>query len=172
MTARSFLVLAAMLLAPAVIYLLTPSRAPVTDKAAVVEARYQDTVVAKFADVPEISAAQLLKEPADIVLVDVRSAEEQAVSMIPGAVRSAVVERDLKAYEGKTLVTYCTIGYRSALFARDLRHQGLQAQNLHGGVLAWTHAGGGLDVGGVATRELHVWGPEWDLAPEGIQTTW
>lgn len=174
MTWRSLAIVLAMLAVPFGIYLATPSQrdAPVTDKATEVEARYQQTVRAKFADVPEVTAAALLEDREGVVLVDVRSSEEQQVSMIPGAVRSAIVERDIDAYRGKKLVTYCTIGYRSALFARDLRHQGLDASNLAGGILGWVHAQGPLEAAGQPTHALHVWGPDWDLAPEGIETTW
>ena len=38
----------------------------------------------------------------------------------------------------KRLVVYCTIGYRSGKYAQELAKQGIKAENLEGGVLAWS----------------------------------
>jgi sodium/bile acid cotransporter 7 len=66
------------------------------------------------------------------------------------------------------VVAYCTIGYRSAQYVEKLRKEkNLDAYNLRGSVLAWTHAGGELETTEErrATTDVHVFGKDWDLAP-------
>jgi rhodanese-related sulfurtransferase len=41
----------------------------------------------------------------------------------------------------KTIVTVCASGHRSATAARTLQRAGYQAENLKGGIYAWTRAG-------------------------------
>ena len=50
-----------------------------------------------------ISAADAFAERAHVVLVDVRSPGEQAVSMLPGAVTRAEFERQYVAADGRAL---------------------------------------------------------------------
>ena len=138
-----------------------------------------------FPDVPEIDPSTLQARLAagdNLVLVDVRSPEEQKVSMLPGAVPAATVDADLQAWRGRTLVAYCTIGARSGEWAAARRRDGLDVTNLAGSVLAWTHAGGTL-VGPVSpapgplgpkgiTRRVHVYGQRWDLARTDHVAVW
>ena len=42
---------------------------------------------------------------------------------------------------GKTIVTVCASGHRSAAAARTLTRAGHDVLNLHGGMSAWTRAG-------------------------------
>lgn len=130
----------------------------------------------EFPGVPEIDAPTLrdaLARGAPLVLVDVREPAERAVSTLPGAIPAAAVEADPAAYAGKTLVAYCTIGYRSGLWASTQRDHGLSVENLAGSILAWTHAGGAL-IGpdGAPTRRVHVYGSGWDLARIDYTAVW
>ncbi len=128
-----------------------------------------------FPGVPEVSAEELaeLLRTGDVVLVDVREDDERRVSTIPGALSKAELERDAESYRGRRVVTYCTIGYRSGLYAAELRRRGFDAWNLSGSVLAWTHAGGPLvDEDGRETRRVHVYGAKWNLAADGYETLW
>jgi sodium/bile acid cotransporter 7 len=140
------------------------------DRLARIESLYRG-YAAQFPSVPETTVAELLERRQDILLVDAREAEEQEVSVIPGAVvRTAL---DVDALQGKRVVVYCTIGYRSGLAARELRERGVEATNLKGGVLLWTHAGQPLvDPAGQRTRRVHVYGSRWDLAADGYETVW
>lgn len=125
--------------------------------------------------VPRISAEEALaavEKGEPIVFVDVRTAAEGDVSIIPGAVALAQVEQQADAYKGKRLVAYCTIGFRSGMKTRRLRRKGLEAVNLKGGILCWTHAGGKLEHDGQEVRRLHVYGRMTNLAPDGIETVW
>ncbi|MDH3308859.1 MAG: rhodanese-like domain-containing protein, partial [Acidimicrobiia bacterium] len=111
-----------------------------------------------FASVPELTVDELdrLAASTDVVLVDVRAAKEQAISMIPGAVTAREFESSSSLYSGRTVVAYCTVGHRSGLYAKKLLDRGWQAFNLKGAILAWTHADRDLEIEGVATRRVHV----------------
>lgn len=123
-----------------------------------------------FAEVPDVEPVELMVDADKKVLfVDVRSPEEQAVSMIPGAITQKEFERDAEQYRLRRVVTYCTIGYRSGLYAKDLRKEGWDAHNLRGSILAWVHDGGELVNGAGKTRKVHVYGPKWDLLPAGYE---
>jgi rhodanese-related sulfurtransferase len=105
--------------------------------------------------------------------VDVRESSEQQVSMLPGAIPVEEFERTLEKYRDRIIVTYCTVGYRSGVYARKLREQGLDAFNLRGSILLWLHSGRQVvDGDGRSTRRVHVYGSEWDLDPEGYESVW
>ncbi|CAI7792053.1 unnamed protein product [Closterium sp. NIES-53] len=76
-----------------------------------------------------------------VVVVDTRTEEEVAVSMIPGGtLKQSDFERQMGRFSDHQVVCYCTIGYRSGNYARMLRsHHSMQAANLRGSILAWTH---------------------------------
>ncbi len=127
-----------------------------------------------FSEVPEITAEQLLGRLAEenLVIVDARSPQEQAVSMLPGAVTAEQFEADREAYQGRPVVTYCTIGHRSGLFAQQLLAQGCDVSNLKGAILSWTHAGGELVDANGSTKRVHVHSPKMNLIAEGYEPVW
>jgi sodium/bile acid cotransporter 7 len=127
-----------------------------------------------FAGIEEIGAAEALQRVGDpsVVFVDVREPEEQAVSMIPGAVTSAVYLADPGRFGGQHIIAYCTISYRSGKLAAKMQRKGITIVNLKGGLLAWVHAGGPLVRGNRPVEDLHVYGRKWDLAPQVIQTVY
>jgi rhodanese-related sulfurtransferase len=130
---------------------------------------------AQFPDVPEVSADELIKimKEEDVILVDNREKEERAVSMIPGAISVREFEEDPEKYVRGIVVVYCTIGDRSGHYTKKLRKQKIDAHNLEGGVLSWAHAGGTfVDSQGDATNMVHVYGPKWNLLPEGYEPVW
>ncbi len=128
----------------------------------------------EFPDVEAATVEQVGRwlEKDSVVLVDVREARERAVSTIPGAIGREEFERDPDRFAGRAVVAYCTIGHRSADYARRMTAAGHRVLNLRGSLLAWVRAGGPLVRDGAPTRELHVYGPRWDLAPEGWRTVW
>ncbi|GMV90880.1 MAG: hypothetical protein AMXMBFR82_06580 [Candidatus Hydrogenedentota bacterium] len=108
-----------------------------------------------------------------MVLVDVRTEDEREISGIPDAISKAKFEQYEDAYADKTIVTYCTIGYRSGIYAETLREKGLDARNLRGSILSWVHEGRPVvDPEGAETRRVHIYGPEWNLLPEGYTAVW
>jgi rhodanese-related sulfurtransferase len=125
-----------------------------------------------FPHVEDIRAgdAIMLLSDRDVVFVDVREPEEQAVSMIPGAITEEAFMADLDQYRYKRIIGYCTISYRSGKLARKLKKKGITMINLEAGLLGWVHAGGPIMQQQQPVHQIHVYGPKWDLAPEGIET--
>jgi sodium/bile acid cotransporter 7 len=128
----------------------------------------------RFSGVPEVSAAELagLQASRPILLVDVRNPEERAVSIIPGAITAEELEERWNEALTRPVVTYCTIGHRSGIAARKLRERGVDAYNLAGAILAWTHHGGELVDAEGPTRRVHVGGPKWALQADGYEPVW
>lgn len=134
-----------------------------------VEALYQD-IAPKVADVPIIDVASA--KAADAIMLDVRSAQERAVSIIPGAITEAEFGRIYRA-SPKLVVVYCTIGYRSGLRARELRARGIDARNLHGGILAWIAQGGSLQNSfGKPSHQVHVYSKGWAVVPANFSAVY
>ena len=126
-----------------------------------------------FAAVEDISpqqAVELLKQE-KVVFVDTRKPAEMAVSMLPAAVTELEFMSHPDQYKGKTIVAYCTISYRSGVFAREMAKQGITIANLQGGILAWTLEGGKVyDGSGQIVRRIHVYGDKWDYAAAGYES--
>ena len=92
---------------------------------------------------------------------------------IAGAITEAKFRAGRNGLVDRKIVVYCTIGARSGEYAEGLREKGFDAYNLAGSILAWAHAGKPLvDTEGKTTKHLHVYGREWDLAPDGYETQW
>jgi sodium/bile acid cotransporter 7 len=104
------------------------------------------------------------------VFVDVRKHSEMEVSTLPGAISKKQFTGDPDRYSDKTVIAYCTISYRSGLFAREMTSSGFPVYNLRGGILAWTLEGGKVFDAEGETRRIHVYGDEWDYAPAGYET--
>ncbi len=138
-----------------------------------IESLYQ-TSKQHFPEVPEVVPEELqaLRDNGRVLLVDVRRPDEQAVSMLPGAVTKKEFEQRSEEFEGVTVVTYCTLGHRSGLYAKRLQAKGWRVHNLKGSILAWTHAGGELVDAEGPTQRVHVCGPSWNLAADGYEPVW
>ncbi|MBF2026137.1 MAG: rhodanese-like domain-containing protein [Oscillatoriales cyanobacterium C42_A2020_001] len=129
----------------------------------------------QFPTVEAISVEQLqqLQQAQPVALIDVRSPQEQAVSIMPGAITTAAFERDRDRYANHIPVAYCTIGHRSGLYAQKHQQQGVKILNLRGSVLAWTHAGGNfITSDGKPTHRVHVYSPRWNLVAPGYESVW
>lgn len=101
-----------------------------------------------------LGVEQLLERSArgDVVVVDVRPAEEFAAGHIPGAVSMPLAELSDKIADlpvGSTVVAYCRGPYcvLSAQAVRRLRDAGVAAQRLEAGVDDWQRRGGAIDYG-------------------------
>ena len=126
-------------------------------------------------DVPTWEAEQLqraLEQGHVPVVVDVREAREQAVSMLPGAIPLADYEDAGDRFAGRIVVVYCTVGVRSGKWTQKARNQGIDAYNLDGGVLAWSWVGGVFESNGATTQRVHVWSKAWNLLEEGYVGVW
>ena len=87
-----------------------------------------------------------------------------------GTISKKRFEESRDAYRNFEIVPYCTIGYRSGVYAQGLQKSGFKTRNLKGSVLSWAHAGGKfVDSKGKATKRVHVYGEKWNLLPEGYE---
>ncbi len=148
---------------------------PRTDEEKV--ARIQEMVAAvedQFRGVQTLTVAEVgrLLEKDSVVLVDIREDREREVSVIPGAITAEEYEAAPERYADVAVVAYCTIGHRSSQYAERLSSEGRRVFNLRGSILSWAHAGGPLVGPDGPTRRLHVYGSDWDLAPEAYETRW
>jgi len=119
----------------------------------------------------------------EVVLIDVRTDAERAVSMLPNAVSREDFERasaiDPQRYASATLVPYCTIGFRSGHYCNRLRSSGATDVRNGDGVVLWSHdagclappaARGAAASSAMTVRRLHVYGAEWDAAADDFET--
>jgi len=143
------------------------------------DAQKEELVYAMYADykkdfpaVTDISphqAMELLKKD-EVVFVDTRKPAEMKVSMLPHAITQSEFLSHPEKYAGKTVVGYCTVSYRSGVFAREMAAKGISVRNLEGGILAWTLEGGKVyDENGKETNRIHVYGKKWNYVPAGYK---
>ena len=98
----------------------------------------------------DVQTFKSLTEGQDIILLDVRTAEEFAEGHIEGAInidqgQDGFLERAKALLSvDKTIAVYCRSGRRSASAAGRLADEGYKCVNLKGGILAWKEAG--MDV--------------------------
>ena len=87
--------------------------------------------------------AELIAD-SNVVILDVRTADEYAEGHIKGAIlidqnKSDFVEQaNAKLPKDKTIAIYCRSGRRSANSATLLAKEGYKLVNLKGGIIAWT----------------------------------
>lgn len=115
---------------------------------------------------------QLQQQDKELILVDVRSPEERAVSFIPGAITTAEFEQNLEQYRNAQVIAYCTIGYRSGKYAQKMQQQGVEILNLEGSLLAWSHIQGKLINRDGITNKVHIFGRQWQLTSEDYEPVW
>lgn len=100
----------------------------------------------KFTNVDVKGFTELIAD-SDVVVLDVRTAEEYAEGHIEGALNIDQSKADFM-YEAhvqlpmdQTVAVYCRGGRRSAKAARKLTADGFKVVNLEGGITAWKEAG-------------------------------
>jgi rhodanese-related sulfurtransferase len=109
--------------------------------------------------------------PEGALLVDARTPEEQAVSTLPGAMPLDAFA--VEPIHDRPVVFFCTVGVRSHDVAARWAERGVDAHNLRGSLIAWTHAGRPLITpDGRPTRRLHTWSRSWALQADGYEPTW
>ena len=120
-------------------------------------------------DISPQQSMELLKKN-EVVFIDTRKPAEMTVSMLPHAITEKEFLSHPEKYAGKTVVGYCTVSYRSGVFAREMDAKGISVSNLKGGILAWTLEGGKVyDKNGKETNRIHVYGKKWNYAPAGYK---
>jgi rhodanese-related sulfurtransferase len=104
------------------------------------------------------------------VFVDVREDREIQVSMIKNAISKNQFLENIEIYRKENIIVYCTIGYRSGLFAKELKRLGFNAYNLIGGVLIWSHMGYDFFNNREKTKNVHVYAKDWDFLHSDYQS--
>lgn len=116
---------------------------------------------------------RLQSRPGGLVLLDVREKAEFAVAHLAGAgwVAPDTTARDLAGrlgagVAGKTVVLYCSVGYRSSQVADRVRTAltalgARRVVNLAGGIFAWHNTGRPLVDGRGATIFVHPYDRKW-----------
>ncbi len=127
----------------------------------------------EFPDIEHIetgTVAALLKakDRSSVLLIDCRTAEEFAVSHLPGAVNletSKKVTAHLKSLptQPESLVIYCSVGQRSASLTEELKRVGIKnAKNFVGSIFAWANEDRSMvDSEGKPAEKVHTYNKFW-----------
>ena len=128
----------------------------------------------QFPEVRDLTAQKAMDLAADrkTVFIDIRESREQQISMLPGAITEKEFKEDPAKYKDAVKIAYCTISYRSGIFAQKLQEIGIPVYNLKGGILAWVHDGGKVYDQKGETDRIHVYGRRWNLGPKSYQAVW
>ena len=105
--------------------------------------------------------------PGNLVILDVRTPEEYAVSHLSGAQSVDPNNPDVDALSipaDATVVVYCSIGYRSAAIIDQLEHAGIdEVYNLEGGLFDWANRDRAIYRGDERVREVHPFNRWWGM---------
>jgi rhodanese-related sulfurtransferase len=107
------------------------------------EAMQKQAPAAAFQNVDAGTLQKMTQENPGIVLLDVRTAQEVASGIIPGAVhidisRPDFIEKINQLDKSKSYVVYCRSGRRSVSACNTMANEGFQQlYNLQGGILSW-----------------------------------
>ncbi|MDK9706977.1 MAG: rhodanese-like domain-containing protein [Desulforhopalus sp.] len=95
------------------------------------------------------------------VLIDVREKEEFAVSHLAKAVNITRVE-DIAYPKDTPIVAYCSVGVRSAAFAKKLGKLGFtNVRNLRGSIFTWANKDYPLWRGNLPVHAVHPYNEKW-----------
>ncbi len=103
------------------------------------------------------------------ILLDTRTREEFAIGHLPGAVQagsSLEYEEGLREaiQSGRPIVTYCSIGYRSARVASRMAELGASnVFNLEGSIFLWANLGKPVVRAGREVKGVHPYSRLWSL---------
>jgi len=114
-----------------------------------------------------IITVQELNQQKNITILDARESKEFLVSHIPKALNIGYKHMDKAIVEGldknKTVVLYCSIGYRSEKMGEKLKKLGFtKIYNLYGSIFEWVNQGYALeDAKGLPTNKVHAYNKSW-----------
>ncbi len=91
----------------------------------------------------DVRTASQLAEDDEYVILDVRTRKERTKGYPPGSIHMVLetIPQRLDELKGKKILAFCRSGNRSGAAARFLVQQDIEAHNVEGGILAWSHAG-------------------------------
>ena len=122
---------------------------------------------ARFPTVRHLSTAQLAAwlEQTQPLLLDARTTQEYSVSHLAAAqpVSTADAQTALPELDSATLiVTYCSVGYRSARLAQQLQSIGYtNVFNLEGSIFQWANEGRPVYQGEQIVKQVHPYNQVW-----------
>ena len=120
--------------------------------------------------VPLINTVDLsteTKQDSSLVLLDIRSDEEYAVSHLAGARKIDYDDFEKKDVQDIPLdamiVVYCSVGYRSEKVGEQLLDMGFtNVRNLYGGIFQWKNEGFEVvNSTSIATDSVHTYNKSW-----------
>ena len=121
-----------------------------------------------YPDVRQLNSetlAEWMQTSAEVLVVDVRSREELAVSHLKDAVNLRSVGEIMEAVRGRKVsetVLYCSVGFRSSRLAEILAEQGLaDVMNLEGSIFQWANENRPIYRGELPVEEVHPYGKRW-----------
>ena len=118
-------------------------------------------IAKEFPNVKSIGTAELAKLEPKPVLLDVRTAEEFNVSHLSGARRVDPDATTVALPKDTPIITYCSVGYRSAKFAQRLQDAGFtNVRNLDGSIFQWANEG--RPIAGSAGK-VHPFNKKWGV---------
>jgi rhodanese-related sulfurtransferase len=100
-------------------------------------------------------------------ILDTRQSYEYKVSHIQGAIHADFDDFDYddiksKINKDKTLVLYCSVGYRSGKIAQKLKSKGYNVLNLYGGIFEWSNNRFPLiNSKQKETQRVHTYNSDW-----------
>ena len=101
----------------------------------------------------------------DLIILDTRAKEEYDVSHIPGAifVGSTFNVASVEQYgKDKTVVVYCSVGYRSEKYGAEMQKLGYKnVYNLYGGIFEWVNDGQVVQTKEGTTPNIHTYNSNW-----------
>uniref|UniRef100_A0A8C8RWJ8 Rhodanese domain-containing protein n=1 Tax=Pelusios castaneus TaxID=367368 RepID=A0A8C8RWJ8_9SAUR len=121
------------------------------------------------------------EKPEELIILDTRSAAEFEVSHLPGAILidphsdtlQEFVQKQFRPETHKSIICYCTVGYRSSMVTQNLdeflsseagQHPktSLKVYNAEGGLIKWaTERRPMVDKQEHATHLVHPYNAEW-----------
>jgi len=131
-------------------------------------------------EVPLMSIDTLEKRQDEVVLLDTREKEEYQVSHIRGARHVGYRNFDKTKVndipKDRTIVLYCSVGYRSDKIGQQLQEMGYQkVYNLYGSIFEWVNQGNPVyNEQGKAVDIVHAYNQRWSqwIKNDKIKKTW
>ncbi len=117
---------------------------------------------------PEISVEEAFSKRNEAIFIDVRKKEEFEVSHIKNAIFTEFKNFDIDSLshidKNKTLIIYCSVGYRSEKVSEQLIEHGFQnVYNLYGGIFEWSNQGLPVINSEGKTTAVHPYNAMWSI---------
>lgn len=132
-------------------------------------AQYKKNIFPSVKDISPHQAMEMMQSE-QLIFIDTRKPAEMKISMLPNALTKEEFLKNPLKYKDLTVVGYCTISYRSGIFAKEMESEGITIHNLTGGLLAWVLEGGKVYNANGEVKRIHVYGKKWNYPPEAYES--